>query len=80
MLIVSALQLMELFLVKMASEYKPPFHREDVLHKIKIIADQQLMPKPKEPEPTQLPPPVSLCSPHPWPSIYPWRNTHHPMF
>lgn len=37
----------------MASEYKPAFRREGVLHEIEIIADQQLTSKPKEPEPVQ---------------------------
>lgn len=53
-MVVGALQLVELLLAKMASEYRPSFRREGVLHEIEIIADQQLTPKPKDAEP---PPP-----------------------
>ncbi|KAF8576807.1 hypothetical protein K439DRAFT_1366247 [Ramaria rubella] len=70
-LVISALQLVELLLCKMPSEYKPAFRREGVLHEIEIIADQKLAPKPKEPEPTllgpsaegELPPPPAVMLP-----------------
>lgn len=70
-LVVNALQLVELLLSKMASEYKPAFRREGVLHEIEMIADQTLTPKPKEPElappgpsaENMLPPPPAVSLP-----------------
>lgn len=70
-LVVNALQLVELLLSKMASEYKPAFRREGVLHEIEMIADQKLTPKPKDPEPAplgpsgegMLPPPPAVSLP-----------------
>lgn len=67
----NALQLVELLLSKMTSEYKPAFRREGVLHEIEMIADQKLTPKPKEQEPippgasaeSMLPPPPAVSLP-----------------
>jgi E3 ubiquitin-protein ligase TRIP12 len=70
-LVVNALQLVELLLSKMTSEYKPAFRREGVLHEIELIADQKLTPKTKDPEPVpsgpsgegMLPPPPAVSLP-----------------
>ncbi|KAF8519043.1 hypothetical protein BU17DRAFT_48078 [Hysterangium stoloniferum] len=70
-LVLSALQLVELLLYKMPSEYKGAFRREGVLHEIEMIADQKLTPKPKdEPSPAEpfataegLPPPPAVVLP-----------------
>jgi E3 ubiquitin-protein ligase TRIP12 len=77
-LVVSALQLVELLLAKMAPEYKPSFRREGVLHEIEVIADQKLTPKPKEPEPA-LPAPSDdpILPPPPAVSLPPTKRTSH---
>ncbi|KIJ55771.1 hypothetical protein M422DRAFT_152050 [Sphaerobolus stellatus SS14] len=65
-LVICALQLVELLLSKMPTEYKPAFRREGVLHEIELLADQKLTVKPKE-EPIQaeIPAPVEGLPPAP---------------
>jgi len=55
----SALQLVELLLISLPSEYTAVFRREGVLHEVTTIADQELTPKPKA-ESTNSPSPSAL--------------------
>lgn len=46
-LVIGALQLVEMLLVKLPTEYRPSFLREGVLHEIEALADKELLPKVK---------------------------------
>ena len=76
-LVIGALQMVELLLSKLSSEYEPSFRREGVLHEIETLAARALTIKSKDkdkdkdqgdgvatPEPSEIPipPPIALAS------------------
>lgn len=62
-LVIGALQLVELLLCKLATEYKPVFRREGIFHEIDTLASRSLVSpkskeKEKEKEALEIPPPA----------------------